>query len=450
MDGYLWWAVALGVISAISLPIGSAIGLFWRPRPKVTGALTAFGAGALIAALAVELVAPTATAPRPAGSGPSIELLLLLVGGGVGGVLFVVLDQLINARGGFLRKTATTIAFLSTKRSKRHEEILERLSEVTLLHGVEDEHVQVLVEMVRPKQFHHGERLFGEGDEGDCLFFIESGSIDLSHHGQVFKTLPAGEIVGEIALLTGAPRTAGASANGDVSVLQLDRHDFERLREMSPELNSITSKIASERLDELATHRQEKAQAAADWAQRAVAALRHSTALPTTADLQRARREHSGAPLAIWLGVLLDGIPESFVIGATLASALGAKLAAGPVGFADILPYTLIAGLFISNVPEAMSSSIGMRAQGWASWKVLVMWSALVVMTAVGAGVGFWLGDTASSAFVAAMEGVAAGAMLTMIASTMLPEAVHMGGSSVTGLGTLCGFLAAVSFKLIE
>ncbi len=317
------------------------------------------------------------------------------------------------------------------------------------MHGVPPEHVQHLVEMVRPKQFHHGESLFEEGDEGDCLYFVEAGGIDLSHHGQVFKTLPAGEIVGEIALLTGAPRTAGANANGDVNVLALDRYDFDRLCEMSPELSDVTSRLASERLDELATHRQEKAQAAADWAQRAVAALRHSTALPTAADLQQARREHSGAPLAIWLGVLLDGIPESFVIGATLASALAGALAAGPVSFTDVLPYTLIAGLFISNVPEALSSSIGMRAQGWASWKVLMMWSALVVMTAVGAGIGFWLGDTASTAFVAAMEGMAAGAMLTMIASAMLPEAVHLGGPSVTGLGTLCGFLAAVAFKLI-
>lgn len=451
MDAYLWWAVGLGTLSAISLPLGSALGLIWQPRPKVAGALTAFGAGALIAALALELVAPTASAHRVAGAGPPIELVLLIVGAGVGGALFIILDQLINARGGFLRKTATTIAFLSTKRSKRHEEILQRLSNVHLLHGVPPEHIQALVEMVRPRQFHAGEHLFEEGDEGDCLYFIESGQIDLSHHGQVFKSLGAGEIVGEIALLTDAPRTAGAKANGDVFLLALDRYDFDRLRGLSPELNEAASHLASERLDELATHRQQKAQAAADWAQQAVAALRHSTEIPTAEDLQRARREHSGAPLAIWLGVLLDGIPESIVIGATLAGSIAAAVAAtGTATFSAIVPYTLIGGLFISNVPEALSSSVGMRKQGWAAWKVLVMWSALVVVTAVGSGIGFLVGDTASPAFVAAMEGIAAGAMLTMIASAMLPEAVHLGGPSITGMGTLSGFLVAVAFKLVE
>ena len=450
MDDYVWWAARLGALSAFSLPLGSALGLVWQPRPKVTGALMAFGSGALMAALALELVAPTATAARPAGAGPSVDLILLLVGGAVGGALFVILDQIINARGGFLRKTATTIAFLSTKRSKRHQEILRRLSAVQVLHGVPPEHVQRLVEMVRPRQFHHGEALFDEGDVGDCLYFIESGAIDLSQRDQVFKTLPAGEIVGEIALLTGAPRTAGARASGHVTTLMLDRYDFERLRELSPELAEATAQLASERLDELASHRQEKAQAAADWAHRAVAALRTSTELPTTADLQQARREHSGAPLAIWLGVLLDGIPESIVIGATLAGALAGALASGPVSFLDIVPYTLIGGLFISNIPEAMSSSIGMRAQGVASWKVLLMWSALVVVTAVGAAIGFWLGDSASHGFVAGMEGIAAGAMLTMIASAMLPEAIHLGGPNVTGVGTLAGFLSAVAFKLVE
>jgi len=48
------------------------------------------------------------------------------------------------------------------------------------------------------------------------------------------------------------------------------------------------------------------------------------------------------------------------------------------------------------------------------------------------------------------LEGIAAGAMLTMIAQTMIPEAVHLGGSAMVGLSTLAGFLAAVGFKLVE
>ena len=56
---YLIWATALGAISAVSLPLGSLVGIQTNLRPRLISTLTAFGAGALIAALSVELVAPT-------------------------------------------------------------------------------------------------------------------------------------------------------------------------------------------------------------------------------------------------------------------------------------------------------------------------------------------------------------------------------------------------------
>ena len=78
------------------------------------------------------------------------------------------------------------------------------------------------------------------------------------------------------------------------------------------------------------------------------------------------------------------------------------------------------------------------------------MWFSLMVMTSIGAGIGYWLGGSVDHGIVVLIEGLAAGAMLTMIAAAMIPEAVHLGGSSVTGLSTLFGFLAAVAFKLLE
>jgi zinc transporter ZupT len=121
------------------------------------------------------------------------------------------------------------------------------------------------------------------------------------------------------------------------------------------------------------------------------------------------------------------------------------------VAFADVVPYTLVAGLFLSNFPEALSSSVAMRAQGWRPPVIALMWCALMVITAVGAGVGYLVGESLPHVAMAAVEGVAAGAMLTAIAATMIPEAVHLSGSgSRVGLGTLFGFLAAISFKLLE
>ena len=166
--------------------------------------------------------------------------------------------------------------------------------------------------------------------------------------------------------------------------------------------------------------------------------------------MRQAAHEHDGAPLAIWLGILLDGIPESFVIGAGMLTVVNAKLAHGPPAFLEVVPFTLIAGLFLSNFPEAMSSSVGMKSQGWSTPKILLLWSSLVIVTALGSLIGCVVGAQVSHTFVVGIEGIAAGAMLTMIAQTMIPEAVHLGGPNVVGLSTLAGFLSAIAFKLLE
>ena len=134
--------------------------------------------------------------------------------------------------------------------------------------------------------------------------------------------------------------------------------------------------------------------------------------------------------MAIFLGILLDGIPESFVIGANVLNSGGITL-------------SLLAGLFLANFPEALSSAAGMRDQGMSARRILVMWIIVMVVTGVGAGVGAVVLQEAPGTLFAFIEGLAAGAMLTMIAETMLPEAYHKGGG-VVGLSTLGGFLAAI------
>jgi len=120
------------------------------------------------------------------------------------------------------------------------------------------------------------------------------------------------------------------------------------------------------------------------------------------------------------------------------------------VEFTDVIPYTLIAGLFLSNFPEAMSSTIGMKKMGWKPYKILGLWTSLMLMTAIGAVFGYYYGSKIPNYVEIGVEGVASGAMLTMIAQTMIPEAVHIGGNRVTGLSTLAGYLAAVAFKVFE
>ncbi|MBI5187612.1 MAG: cyclic nucleotide-binding domain-containing protein [Nitrospirae bacterium] len=377
-------------------------------------------------------------------------LLALIVGSIGGGILFVMLDQLLNARGGYLRKSATTITYLSQRRKRRIERMLHRLGQIEFFRSIPPEHVQILVECLRPVTFEVGERLFSQGDRGDRMYFLEQGEISLLLDGKEFKTLSAGDVLGEIALLTGAPRTAQAVARSHTVAFVLIKEDFDRIRKILPEIEAVTARLASQRLDELHHYQEITSRAAADWAKQAANALRHGTSLPTPHEVRVAASEHSGAPLAIWLGSFLDGISESFVIGAGFLAILSTKMAYSEPMFVEVIPYTLIVGVFLSNFPEAMSSSIGMKDQGWKVPKILVLWVSLMVMSAIGAVVGYLVGAGVNHTVVAGIEGIAAGAMLTMIAQTMIPEAVHLGSPSIVGLSTLAGFVSTVAFKILE
>jgi len=166
---------------------------------------------------------------------------------------------------------------------------------------------------------------------------------------------------------------------------------------------------------------------------------------PTT----KAEGQHDGggssAAVMVWLGILIDGVPESVVIG-ILVNKAGGK----PSG---VLPF--IIGVFLSNLPESMSSSGMMKAHGMRVGTILGMWLTITLTTVVGGIIGavaFPPGsdqEPATRYFVAAVEGVAGGAMLTMIAQTMMPEAFEQGGD-VVGLSCLVGFLCALSTKLLD
>jgi zinc transporter ZupT len=91
-----------------------------------------------------------------------------------------------------------------------------------------------------------------------------------------------------------------------------------------------------------------------------------------------------------------------------------------------------------------------MKKQGWGKQRIFWMWFSLMVVTAIGSGFGFSLADSLNHTWLIFAEGLAAGAMLTMIAAAMIPEAVHTGNANVVGLSTLIGFVAAISFKLLE
>jgi zinc transporter ZupT len=290
------------------LPLGSLAGIIFKPKASITASLTAFGAGALLAALSVEMIAPIVMeiiGQIPSSTGMPHDkkhavytMGALIIGCVLGGLLFFTLDEAISSKGGFMRKASTLIGHLRLKKKKEIKE---------------------------------------------------------------------------------------------------DQDVFE------------------------------------------------------TKESHEEAKEHKSGAMAIWLGLLIDGIPESFVIGSGFLAILSGKLAAGGnPDFMSLVPFTLIAGLFLSNFPEALGSSMGMKKQGMSTGKILMLWFSLVIIVSIGAVVGYYVGSEIPHEIEIGIEGLAAGAMLTMIAQTMLPEAVHIGGPKVVGLSTLIGYLSAVAFKLLE
>ena len=146
---------------------------------------------------------------------------------------------------------------------------------------------------------------------------------------------------------------------------------------------------------------------------------------------QQAKDEQGGggSGLAIALGALLDGIPESIVIGVSL-------LAGGTVSL------VAVAAVFLSNVPEGLSSSAGMRRAGRSRGYVFGVWGGIALASGLAALVGYVAFQGVSPAAVAVTNAVAAGAILAMLSDTMIPEAFE-GTHNLSGLITVLGFLAA-------
>ena len=202
--------------------------------------------------------------------------------------------------------------------------------------------------MIRPVSFNDGDIIARQGKEADTLFFLMKGDVGVNRDGSPVGDIGPGHAIGIIPILTQIPNPGTATAKGSVRALALSKENFDRLRDISPAFNQACVDLVGERMEVISQFEIARTRQAVQWIREAEHALKTGTQLPTTEQLRRAREEHSGAPMAIWLGIFLDGIPESFVIGSGLWVVLQAKVAlVGVLTFADVIPYTLIAGLVV-------------------------------------------------------------------------------------------------------
>ena len=143
-----------------------------------------------------------------------------------------------------------------------------------------------------------------------------------------------------------------------------------------------------------------------------------------------------GSALAIVLGTVLDGIPESIVLGLSLLEGGGVSVA-------------MLAAVFLSNLPEALSSTAGLSKSGWDHKEILGLWVVVTIVSGLSALAGYAFFDGAPVATIAFVQAFAGGALLTMLADTMMPEAFRYGGKQV-GLVTTLGFALAFFITMLE
>jgi zinc transporter, ZIP family len=146
-------------------------------------------------------------------------------------------------------------------------------------------------------------------------------------------------------------------------------------------------------------------------------------------------RGRSDPAAALALGAFLDGIPEQLVLGLGLAAGEGVSVA-------------LLGAIFVSNLPEAIGSASKMRAKGRRSETILRLWIAVAVVCTLASVVGFAIADSLSGELEGGFNGFAAGALLVMLADSMIPEARKAG--RVTGLATAFGFAVAAGLSSLS
>jgi CRP-like cAMP-binding protein len=598
-------AFLMGVVSACSLPLGALSSRFWKPGDRALAFLMAFGGGALLAALTIDLVAPAVENGHiwPLGAGCIL-----------GGLLFVILNQVVNNHGGFLRKSSTTIYYLRLQRQRRFRRILSEMGNMPVFRDLPTQEAERLVESVITREYPADSTLYHKNDPSERLYIVDEGAVELLdplNDMRPFRKLGRNDAFGRMAFLTGAPHKTVAVTREETRVWIVTRQAFNDCLGCSPRLSTslqaflgsdeirtylqerhgfdeagakawmhaavenirgggtvesavpierrgnefiqragrirrvpIFEDMTEEDLRDLASrvfykhhseghmffhqgeyadrmyviehgkvslidsarrarapvvlqdqdafgalsfltgsHHAVSAVAATDigvwvlrrrdfvdllqksrrfshavreflqredvheyledrhalghdradlWRRRAARKLEAGEFAPSAAEMAEIMTEQKAAPVAIWLGILLDGVPESLVIGASMIH--------------SHVSLSLLGGLFLSNYPEALSSSVGMKQQGFSFKRIFLMWTSLMLVTGLGSAMGnLFLAGTNASVF-ALVQGVAAGAMLTMIAETMLPEAYFKGGS-IIGMSTLLGFLAAIFFQ---
>lgn len=428
----------LGLLTTSSSMVGAALGLYVPISKRKMACVLAFAAGALISALAIELAFGGAQELHQQGFDANASTAFIGCGFALGAVIYYFTSLFLDQKGAAIRYPTRFREYALGQKQKDAKETIELLSKCDLLRHLPPEEVERLLPCVRTRHLDGGEILFRAGDAGDALYIVARGKVDVlsagEHpNGQVgaekLAELDEGQAFGEMALLSGEPRTATIQSAAQTDLLEIGREDFNRLLVNDHQLATAVERLSHERaIKNLSSGAGNPAR----WARVAAGNLEHLSRNEAEKMLVEAGQ---GAGMAIVLGNILDTIPGCLVIGAKFA------------GLAT-LSITLIMGMFVGGIPEAAASASMLKRAGYSALAIFALWSVVLVAGIVAAAAGKTFVGSGSHLAIFS-QAVAGGAVLAVVAHAMIPESIHEGGSLVV-LPTVAGFLFALWLALAQ
>jgi len=427
----------LGLATTSSSMLGVAIGLYVPLARGLLAGTLAFAAGSLISALAIELAFKGALELHHQGFSALSAWTFVALGFAVGAVIYYVASILIEKKGGAIRTPARFREYLRNRKVEESRELIGLLSKCDLMRHLPPDAIEALLSRVQLRRFAPSETVFRAGDPGDTLYIVARGAVQVIDgapaHGARTATAPIAELgpgttFGEMALLTGGPRTATIRSHGGAELLEIDKVAFQELVRSDPTMARAVQRLSHDRA---ISNLRSGGTDPTTWARVASNSMDHIS----SAEANKVLKETGhGAGMVIILGNVLDTIPGCLVIGATFAEVANFSL-------------TLMLGMFLGGIPEAAASAAILKKAGYPARKIFWLWSSVLVVGLVAAAVGRVLIGSSESLVAIFCEAIAGGAVLALVAHAMIPEAIHEGGSRIV-LPTVAGFLFALYLAL--
>ncbi len=429
-------AVALlGLFTTSSNLFGAALGLYLRIPKRILAAILAFAAGSLISALAIELAYESAQQLHHQAFGMQSAWRFVGSGFALGAVIYYSATIFLENKGAAIRLPTRFREYALGRRQADVKELIGLLSKCDLLRHLPPDEVEAILPFVRPRRLDAGEILFRAGDKGDALYIVARGVVEVLANGSAtaashpIATLGEGQAFGEMALLTGSPRTATIRAPAKAELFEIGKDDFDRLVKKDRVLADAVQRLSHDRA---ISNLSSGGLNSSTWASIARNNVQHMSRNEAQALLVETGH---GAGMAIVLGNILDTIPGCLVIGAKFQ------------GMAS-LSLTLMLGMFLGGIPEAAASASMLRKANFRPQTIFGLWSMVLVAGIIATMLGKLLIGDPDSLTAIFCQAIAGGAVLALVAHAMIPEAIHEGGSIVV-LPTVAGFLFALYLALL-